>query len=67
MAFDIKIPTINYNVAGNGSSLTIVGVRAYNLENPYFRKSEERFKLFIGCQNGVFTNLCISPYVLKRL
>lgn len=60
MAFAIEIPTINDNVAGNGLSLTVGGVRAYNLENLYSRKTEERFKLFIGFQNRVCTNLCIS-------
>lgn len=60
MAFAIEIPSIHDNVAGNGLNLTIGGVRAYNLENLYSRKSEERFKLFIGFQNKVCTNLCIS-------
>ena len=60
MAFAIEIPSINGKVAGNGLNLAIGGVRAYNLENLYSRKSEERFKLFIGFQNKVCTNLCIS-------
>ncbi len=60
MAFAIEIPSINDNVAGNGLNLTLGGVRAYNLENLYSRKSEERFKLFIGFKNKVCCNLCIS-------
>jgi hypothetical protein len=60
MAFAIEIPSINDRVAENGLNLTIGGVRAYNLENLYSRKSEERFKLFIGFKNNVCTNLCIS-------
>lgn len=60
MAFAIEIPSISDRVAGNGLNLTIGGVRAYNLENLYSRKSEERFKLFIGFQNKVCTNLCVS-------
>ena len=60
MAFAIEIPSINENVAENGLNLTIGGVRAYNLENLYSRKSEERFKLFIGFKNQVCTNLCVS-------
>ncbi len=36
------------------------GVRAYNQENLYSRKAEERFKVFVGFQNQVCTNLCIS-------
>jgi hypothetical protein len=60
MAFAIEIPTIRDSVADNGLNLTIGGVRAYNLENLYSRKSEERFKLFIGFKNKVCCNLCIS-------
>ncbi len=60
LAFAIEIPSIHDNVAQNSLSLTVGGVRAYNLENLYSRKSEERFKLFIGFQNKVCTNLCIS-------
>ena len=60
MAFAIEIPSINDRVGENSLNLTIGGVRAYNLENLYSRKSEERFKLFIGFKNSVCTNLCIS-------
>ena len=60
MAFAIEIPSLHSDVAGNTLSLTVGGVRAYNLENLYSKKSEERFKLFIGFQNKVCTNLCIS-------
>lgn len=60
LAFIIEIPSISSNIAGNTLSLTLGGVRAYNLENLYSRKTEERFKLFIGFQNKVCTNLCIS-------
>jgi len=60
MAFCIEIASISDTVAENGLNLTIGGVRAYNLENLYSRKSEERFKLFIGFKNQVCTNLCVS-------
>jgi len=60
MAFAVEIPSINGNIANNGLHLTVGGVRAYNLENLYSKKSEERFKLFIGFQNKVCTNLCVS-------
>lgn len=59
MAFAIEIPSISNVVGGNTLNLTIGGVRAYNLENLYSKKSEERFKLFIGFQNKVCTNLCV--------
>jgi hypothetical protein len=60
MAFAVEIPSINSIVANHALHLTIGGVRAYNLENLYSRKTEERFKIFIGFQNKVCTNLCIS-------
>jgi hypothetical protein len=60
MAFVMEIPSITTDLAGNSLNLAIGGVRAYNLENLYSRKSEECFKLFIGFQNRICTNLCIS-------
>lgn len=60
MMFAIEIPSIRDSVSGNELSLTLGGVRAYNQENLYSRKSEEKFKLFIGFKNKVCTNLCIS-------
>jgi hypothetical protein len=60
MAFVITIPTITENVNGNQLSLTIGGVRAYNNENLYSKKTIEKFKVFIGFQNSICTNLCIS-------
>ena len=59
MAFVIEVPGITETVSGNSLSLTIGGVRAYNHENLYNRKSEEKFKIFIGFKNTVCCNLCI--------
>lgn len=58
-AFMIGIQTKEI-VNGNTLTLTIGGVRAYNLENLYSKKTVEKFKIFIGFQNRVCTNLCIS-------
>ncbi|AZA81428.1 hypothetical protein C1637_02305 [Chryseobacterium lactis] len=60
MAFIIKVPSITEIVNGNELSLTIGGVRAYNQENLYSKKSLEKFKFFIGFQNKVCCNLCVS-------
>ena len=57
MAFVIEIASIGDTVAENGLNLTVGGVRAYNLETLYSRKTEERFKLFIGSKNFVCFNL----------
>lgn len=60
MAFAIEIPEISEIINGNKLNLVIGGVRSYNQENLYSRKSMERFKIFIGFQNTVCTNLCVS-------
>ena len=60
MAFMIEIPTIHDSVSGNNLSLSLGGVRAYNQENLYSKRTFEKFKFFIGFKNHVCTNLCIS-------
>lgn len=60
MAWIARIPSITETIEGNKLSLTIGGVRAYNHENLYSKKSMEKFKFFIGFQNMVCCNLCIS-------
>jgi Domain of unknown function, B. Theta Gene description (DUF3871) len=59
MAFIVKIPAITDIINGNELSLTIGGVRAYNQENLYNKKTFEKFKFFIGFQNKVCCNLCV--------
>lgn len=59
MAFIIRVPCIQEFINGNELALTIGGVRSYNQENLYNKKSMERFKFFIGFQNKVCCNLCI--------
>lgn len=60
MAFIMRIPSITDTINGNKLSLTIGGVRAYNTENLYSKKTIEKFKFFIGFQNMVCCNLCVS-------
>jgi len=60
MAFIIKIPSITETINGNEMSLVIGGVRSYNLENLYSKKSFEKFKFFVGFQVKVCCNLCVS-------
>ena len=59
-AFLISFPKITKMVHGNELTLSIGGVRAYNTENLYSRKSAEKFKFFIGFENMVCCNLCIG-------
>jgi len=59
-AFIFQLLGQSVNVNGQQLNLTVGGVRAYNQENLYSNKSLEKFKVFIGYQNMVCTNLCIS-------
>jgi hypothetical protein len=65
MAFCFEIPTIYEDFKGNRLTLSIGGVRAYNHENLYSKKSSEKFKVFIGFKNMVCCNMCISTDGLK--
>ena len=60
MMFCFEIPTIYQDIDGCRLNLTIGGVRAYNEQNLYARKSLEKFKIFIGFKNMVCCNLCVS-------
>ncbi len=60
MAFVIRIPSIMETINGNELALIAGGVRAYNHENLYSKKSIEKFKFFIGFQNLICCNLCVS-------
>lgn len=58
-AFSIDVPSIYQDIHGNRLNLSIVGVRAYNLQSLYTKKSPEHFKLAIGFKNQVCCNMCI--------
>lgn len=60
MAFMVRIPTITETINGNPLSLMVGGVRSYNNENLYSKKTYEKFKFFIGFQNMICCNMCIS-------
>ena len=66
MAFLIKIPSITSIINGNELSLCVGGVRSYNQENLYSKKTLEKFKFFIGYQNWVCMNMCISTDGFKE-
>ena len=67
MMFCFEIPTIYQDIDGCRLNLTIGGVRAYNEQNLYARKSPEKFKIFIGFKNMVCCNLCVSTDGYKSL
>ena len=60
MMFCFEIPSIYQDIDGSRLSLTVGGVRAYNEQNLYSKKSPEKFKIFIGFKNMVCCNLCVS-------
>lgn len=59
-AFLIELHQAKEVVNGNTLTLSVGGVRSYSQENLYSKKSVEKFKIFIGYQNKVCTNLCVS-------
>lgn len=60
LAFVIELPSICEQISGNNLSLCVGGVKSYNLDNLYQKKgADEHFKVFIGFQNSVCTNLCV--------
>ena len=60
MAFMIEIPNKQVVVNNQILNLSIGGVRSYNQENLFSKKSIEKFKVFIGYKNTVCTNMCIA-------
>ncbi|QNM85983.1 DUF3871 family protein [Polaribacter pectinis] len=60
MAFMIEIPNKQIVVNNQILNLSVGGVRAYNQENLFSKKSIEKFKVFIGFKNTVCTNLCVA-------
>jgi len=60
MAFVIEVPSVCQQIQGNNLTLVAGGVKSYNLDNLYSKKgADEHFKVFIGFQNSVCTNLCV--------
>lgn len=60
MAFLIEIASVYDEIDGSRLSLTVGGVKALNTDNLYNRKgADEHFKIFVGFQNKVCTNLCV--------
>ena len=66
MAFVTNIPSIVDSINGNELTLSVGGVRSYNLENLYNKKTLEKFKFFIGFQNKVCLNMCINTDGFKE-
>nr|WP_321375782.1 DUF3871 family protein [uncultured Bacteroides sp.] len=65
-AFSFDIPTVYETIEGNKLNLSVVGVRAYNRENLYSKKSAERFSVAIGFKNQVCCNMCVNTDGLKN-
>jgi hypothetical protein len=60
LAFLAEVPAFSQQINGQTLTLTIGGVKAYNLDNLYnYGGAIQRFKFFIGFKVTVCTNLCI--------
>jgi hypothetical protein len=59
MMFCIELPNVEKTFDEEKLSLIVGGIRAYNLENLYAKKSPEKFKLFVGFKNSVCCNLSV--------
>lgn len=59
MAFIIEVPSVSDVIGDNTLSLTIGGVKSYNMDNLYSRKTDQHFKIFVGFNNRVCLNLKI--------
>jgi hypothetical protein len=60
MMFVQEISSITDTIDGQQLSLTVGGVKAYNLDNLQNRKgADEHFKVFIGFKVSVCTNMCV--------
>jgi hypothetical protein len=67
MAFVIEIPSISDQIDGQKLSLIVGGVKAYNLDNLNSKQGvDQHFKIFMGFQVSVCTNLCIWTDGLKK-
>lgn len=66
MAFLLTLPGITQTIDGNQLTLSVGGIRAYNHENLYSKKSVEKFKFFIGFENMVCCNMCIGTDGYKK-
>ncbi len=60
MAFVFQVENFTKVINGNPLKLTIGGVRSYNDQNLYGKKSLEKFRFFIGYKNMVCCNMCVS-------
>jgi hypothetical protein len=59
-AFVIEIPSIQTDIDGSTLSLTVGGVKSYNLDKVHGKKgADEMFSFFVGFENRVCTNLCV--------
>lgn len=60
MMFVIEVPSVQAEIGGNKLSLTIGGVKSFSEDNMYQKLGgDQHFKIFIGFQNQVCTNLCV--------
>ena len=60
MLFSIRIPSITKRIGGNDVCLSIGGVKSYHWDKLTGKRSLQTFKVYIGFQVFVCSNLCIA-------
>ena len=63
MMFLIRVPAVTKVVGGQTLSLVVAGVKAYNWDRLHGKYTPQRFKLAIGFQVHVCSNLCVFTVV----
>ena len=60
MMFNMEVPSVGRKIDGKQLHLNIGGVKAYNLDKLHGKYTTQHFKVFIGFQVKVCSNLCIA-------
>lgn len=61
MAFVVEVPTISNEIEGEILSLTVGGIKAYNMDHLHSNKTaDQKFKIFVGLKVKVCSNLALS-------
>lgn len=60
MMFNIEIPSLTGSIDGKELHLNVGGIKAFNLDKLHGKRSSQHFKVFVGFQVKVCSNLCVS-------
>jgi len=60
MMFNIEIPSVNMRIDDKEIHLNVGGIKAFNLDKLHGRRHSQHFKVFVGYQVKVCSNLCVA-------